>query len=120
VDQVAGGPEGGGAQGRAQVAAAVAELVVRRVQGERRRGRRARVGGVLGVGRLVQLGARGRRPRGAQGLPAHQAGVGRRPHPDRLPRILGSAGIPYPFGTILLLRRDAILTPYSSVLWRRA
>lgn len=99
VDQVAGGPEGaregGGAQGRSQMAS-LAELVGH-VQGQRRRGQCAGVRVFFGVGRLVQLGPRRRGPRAAQGFPAHQAGMGRRPHPDCLPRILGIARIPSPF-----------------------
>jgi len=124
VDQVAGGPEGaregGEPQGRPQVAS-VAELVGR-VQGQRRRGQRAGVRGFFGVGRLVQLCPRRRGPRAAQGFPAHQAGMGRRPHPDSLPRILGNAQIPssFPIGTATSVCCDLDSLCVCAVMWRRA
>ncbi len=96
VDQDAGGAEAGGGEGEGEgrrrgegeeVEQTVEELVV--AEGRRER---VGVGGVLRdvvLRRRAQLRRRGRRPRAAQGLPAHQAGVGRRPHPDRLPRLPG-------------------------------
>lgn len=98
VDQVAGGTQGaavvgGGGDEGAEVEPAVAEplLVQRRRQQRAVAVVRDDVGLVRRRRRRAQLGRRrGRGARAAQGLPGDQAGVGRRPRPDRLPRLPGN------------------------------
>lgn len=94
VDPDAGGAPAGSREGEArrrgegaEVEPAVAELVL--AAGEQRAAVGGAVRGVVHCRRAQQLCRRGRRARAAQGLPRHQAGVGCRPHPVRLPRIPG-------------------------------